>query len=90
MSLDFAVGADGSFRVDAIPEGTYRLAAWIGKHDPDDPQRVSIPFVGLGAAARDLVVEGPEDSTETMPLDLGVLEVKRLDQTQAETQAGPK
>jgi hypothetical protein len=90
MSLDFAVGPDGSFRVDAIPEGTYRLAAWIGKHDPDDPQRVSIPFVGLGAAARDLVVEGPEDSTETMPLDLGVLEVKSLDQTQAETQTGPK
>jgi hypothetical protein len=89
VSLAFAVGADGSFRVDAIPAGTYQLEAWIGQDTPDDPERVSIPFRRLGAVARDLVVKGAEGGTDARPLDLGVLEVKRFEPMQEETQPVP-
>jgi len=89
VSLAFGVGADGSFRVDAIPEGTYRLEAWIGQDTADDPERISIPFRRLGAVARDLVVKGAEGGTDARPLDLGVLEVKRFEPMQEETQPVP-
>jgi len=84
VSLNFAVGPDGSFRVDAIPEGTYRLEAGIGKENPDDPQVVSMPFRPRGTTAREVVVKGIEGGGDATPLDLGVLEVKRLEPMQEE------
>jgi len=44
----------------------------------------------LGGVAREVVVKGVRDGTAARPLDLGVLEVKRLNQRPEETQEASK
>jgi hypothetical protein len=67
------IAPDGSFRVEALPQGKYLLIAWIqgpaiGK--PDDPSKV------YAAGSLTFEVAPMPDGTSDIPLDLGRIQVR--------------
>ena len=66
---------DGSFRVDAVPPGSYKLNISPADHNDSTPR---YQFMGrpIGTLAKEIVVPpAPEDKPDA-PFDLGTLELK--------------
>lgn len=77
LSLEFAPAADGSFRVEAIPEGVYRLEAWLAEDTPDGSTVSEVAVSLPHRVARGLTVPGVDGGDSASLIDLGVLELAR-------------
>ncbi|WP_165232844.1 sigma-70 family RNA polymerase sigma factor [Aquisphaera insulae] len=73
----FPVEADGSFRIDGLPPGTYDLQIPIHPH-PTDPSRGPFGQVDLGIARREVVIPDQPTGPDAPPLDLGTITLEGL------------
>jgi hypothetical protein len=70
-SFTFKVEADGSFRIEDVPVGTYELLVTVNK-EPDDKRGLGTET--LATALRDVIVPLMPDGPD-VPFDLGVLKL---------------